>query len=75
MHKQESVLENEIHKIVWDFEIDTNLSIILRKAHIELIKKKKGFYIWWMLLFKVNPELNKKKWKEKHIVCFNLRAD
>ena len=45
----ESVLENEMHKILWDFEIQTDYSIQVRKRDFVLIYKKKnllycGFY-------------------------------
>ena len=42
IHKPESVLENGTHKILWDFEIQTDHLIPARKADLELIKKKKG---------------------------------
>ena len=32
MHKSESVLENEMHKIFWDFEIQTDHLIPTRRA-------------------------------------------
>ena len=37
MHKIESVLENEMHKILWDFEIQ----IQARRLELVLINKKK----------------------------------
>ena len=30
MHKPESVLENEMHKLLWDFEIQTDYQISTR---------------------------------------------
>ena len=41
MHKPESVLENEIHKILWDFEIQTDHLILARRPDLQLINKKK----------------------------------
>ena len=45
MHKSESILENESHKIIWDFEIQTDHIILTRKPHLVLIDKKKEFVI------------------------------
>ena len=39
--KPESILENETHKIVWDFEIQTDHQIRDRKPDQVLINKKK----------------------------------
>ena len=41
MHKPESILENEMHKIHWGFEIQTYYQIQTRRPDVELIKKKK----------------------------------
>ena len=40
MHKPESVLENETHKILWDFEIQTDHLITARRPDLVLINKK-----------------------------------
>ena len=40
-HKPESVLENETHKILWDFEIQTDHLITARRPDLVLINKKK----------------------------------
>ena len=40
MHKPDSVLVNEISKILWDFEIQTNHRIPTRKLVLVSIKKK-----------------------------------
>ena len=39
-HKPESVLENETHKILWDFEIQTDHLITARRPDLVLINKK-----------------------------------
>ena len=39
MHKPESVLENEMQKILWDFEIQTDHLNLARWP--DLVKKKK----------------------------------
>ena len=41
MHKPESVIENEMHKILWDFEILTDHPIRARRPDQVLINKKK----------------------------------
>ena len=40
MHKLEYVLENETHKILWDFEIQAVHLILTRRQEIVLINKK-----------------------------------
>ena len=37
MHKPESILENEMHKILWDFEIQTDHLISARWPDLEII--------------------------------------
>ena len=39
MHKLESVLENETHKILWDFEIQTDYLIPAIRKDLVLISK------------------------------------
>ena len=41
MHKSESVLENEMQEILWDFEIQINHLISARSPHIVIVNKKK----------------------------------
>ena len=41
MHKPESVRENEMHKWLWDFEIQTDHLIPVRRPDIALITKNK----------------------------------
>ena len=41
MHKQEAVLENRRHKIIWDFEIKTDQRTQARRLDLVLINKKK----------------------------------
>ena len=40
MHKPESVLKNETHKILWDFEIKTDHLIPAKRLDLVLINKK-----------------------------------
>ena len=46
MHKPESILENEMHKILWDFEIQTAHLIPARRPDLVLISNAE----WWTLL-------------------------
>ena len=39
MHKQQFVQENEMHKIFWDFEIQTDHLILVKRPDLVLIKK------------------------------------
>ena len=41
MHKAESVLQNEIKKIFWDFEIQMDHLILARRPDLVLINKKR----------------------------------
>ena len=41
MQKPESVLENETHKILWDFEVQTDHLIPARRPNLVLIDKKR----------------------------------
>ena len=38
----ESVLENEMHKLLWDFEMQTGHLISARRPHLIIINKKNG---------------------------------
>ena len=41
MHNSESILENETHKLLWDFKIKTDHLISVRRPDLVIIKKKK----------------------------------
>ena len=51
MHKPKCVLENETHKILWDFEIQIDHLILARKPQLVLSNKKKEFVIECIVLF------------------------
>ena len=40
LHNPKSILENEIHKLLWDFEIQTDHLITARRPHLIIINKK-----------------------------------
>ena len=52
MHKPESVLENETHKILWDFEIQTNHRIPTGRPEL-------------VIVYKTNKKKKKKEKKKK----------
>ena len=41
VYKQESILENETHKVLWDFEIQTDHVIPPRRLDLKIINKKR----------------------------------
>ena len=41
MHNPEPVLENDTHKLLWDFDIHTNHLISARRPDLVIINKKK----------------------------------
>ena len=56
MHKPESIIENEKPKILWDFEIRTDLLIPDRRLDLVLINKNKYFIIEWILPFELTTD-------------------
>ena len=52
MHNPESILKNETHKLLWDFELQTSHLISARQPYLGIVKnnnKKKR--ICWMVNF------------------------
>ncbi len=45
MHNPESVLENETHKSLWDFKIQTDHLMSARRPDIVIVKKKERIYL------------------------------
>ena len=41
MLNMESVQENETHNILWDFEIQTDNLVSIRRSDVVIVKKKK----------------------------------
>ena len=59
MHKPACVLENDIHKFVWDFDIQTDHTISARRPDLILInnnKKKRELAKLWTLLSRLATE-------------------
>ena len=66
MHNYEYILENETHKLLWDFEIQTAYHISARRPDLVIIKKKKK---------KKKRKKKKKKKQTCRIVDFGVPAD
>ena len=49
MHNPESVPENETHKVVWDFDIQTDHQISARRPYLVIVNKKQKTY--WIVEF------------------------
>ena len=64
MHKPESIQENETHKILRDFEIETDHS----RLDVVMINKKREFVIIWTLPFRVSQCENQRKQKDRQIL-------
>ena len=59
MHNSAPVQENDTHKLLWDFDIQTDLQISARRPDLIIInnkKKKRKFAKLWTLLFRLTPE-------------------
>ena len=61
MPNQESMLENEMHKILWDFELQVDHQISARKADLVIVNKKQR--TCWIVDFAI-PADHKVKLKE-----------
>ena len=65
MHKPAPVLENDTHKLLWDFDVNTNPLVSARRPNLIIInKKKREFAKLLTLLSQLTTEYNEKIWKE-----------
>ena len=62
MHNPAAVLENDVHKLLWDFDIHTDHLISVRRPDLTVINKKK-------------TKKNKKNKRACKIVDFAVSAD
>ena len=60
MHKPEPCLENETHKILWDFEIQTDHQNPTRRPNLEIIDKKRD-----LAESRILPSQRTTGWKSK----------
>ena len=51
MHNSKSVFDNEIHKLLWDFEIQTDLLISAKRPDLVIVNKRREPAKLWTLLF------------------------
>ena len=58
MHNPESVLENETHNHLWDFEIQTDHQISSRRPDLIIINQKRELAGSWTLLSRHTTEWN-----------------
>ena len=69
MHNSESVLENEMGKIIWDFEVQTDYRISVRRPDIWMVnkqkKKEKKNTTFQIVYFPVFPEQRVKRRENK----------
>ena len=75
MHKPEYVLENEMHKLFWDFEIQTDLLISARQPNLEIfIKKKRTCRIVYFVVL-ANHRIKLKESKKKRDKYLDLARE
>ena len=69
MHNLESVLENETHTLLWNFEIQTDHLISARRTDIVIISKKKKTYRIWDFAVPVDHivKLKENEKKDKYL--------
>ena len=66
MHNPEFVQENETHKILWDFEIQTNHLISARRQHLVIVKKKKKNLLNSRLFVPADHRVKLKESEKRH---------
>ena len=69
MHNPESVLENEAHKLHWDFEIQTDYLISVRQLDLIIINKKKRtcLIVYFAILVDHRVKLKENEKKDKYL--------
>ena len=56
MHNTTSVQDNDTHKLLWDFDIQTDNIISARRPDLIKINKKREFAKLWTLLSRLTTE-------------------
>ena len=56
MQNSESVLENEAHKHLWDFEIQTDHEVSAKRPDLIIINQKRELADLWTLLSRKTTE-------------------
>ena len=65
MHKPAPVLENDTHKLQWDFDIHTDYLILARRPVLEIINKKKRICKIVDFAFPADQRIKLKKCEKK----------
>ena len=65
MHNPESVLENETHKLLWDFEIQTDHKISVSWPDPVIIDKKQNLQNYGLCCSGWPQSTIESKWKER----------
>ena len=66
MLKPESIVENETHKIIWNFEIQIDHLIPARRPDLAIVnQKKRELAVQWILLIQQTTERKSKKAKRE----------
>ena len=68
MYKPESILKNETHKILRDFEIQTDHIIHVRRPNLVIINKKENLSSSGFCHSNRPHSENKRKWKERQVL-------
>ena len=74
VQKLESIQENKTHKLLRDFEIETDQRIALRRSDFVSINKKKELVIIWKILMFQHTEIKRKR-KDRKILEPFLRVE
>ena len=75
-HYPESVLENEMHKILWDFEIQTDYLTSAWRLDLVIVNKKKKKRTYWKEDFAVPADHGEKlKESKKRDTYLDLRRE
>ena len=72
MHNAESVLKNETHKLLWDFEIETDHLILDRQTDLIIINKKERSCSFGEPESKIE---RKRKKKKKPLPCKGIEKN
>ena len=67
MHHPKPILENKMHKLLWDFQVQTDHLILARRPDIVIAKKKKK-----KKKRKEKKKKRKKKKKKKNRTCWKV---
>ena len=67
MRSTTSVLENDSHKLLWDFDIQTDHLIMARRPDLIIISKKRELAKLWTLLSGGDHRVKESEKKDKYL--------